>query len=67
MSTVEHIEKILNSGRLMSTYRIDINPDTYRHRVVVGCKIVIVVSDEYDTMEEAEKAMQRLNDRSMET
>ena len=63
MSTPEQIQAILDCGRQMPTYRIDINPDTCRYRVVIGCKIITVVSEEYDTQEEAIAILNKINKR----
>ena len=59
MGNVEHIQ----TKQKMPTFRLDINPHTYQHRVVVGCKTVTVVSGEYDTPVEAAEIMRQLNKR----
>ena len=57
MSTPEHIEAILNAPRKMSYYRVNLNPDTYRWRIVCGCTDKPVGNAEWETKAEAETAI----------
>ena len=56
MSTPEHIEAI-NAPRKMPYYRVNLNPDTYRWRIVCGCGDRVVGPMEYETRAEAETAI----------
>lgn len=61
MSTPEHIIEILNAPRQMPTYRVNLNPDTYRWRIVCGVDDNPVGCMEWETKGEAETELLKLN------
>lgn len=60
MSTVQHIEVILKSGRKMPTYRVNLNPATYRWQIVCGVDDNLIDDRECDIRSEAIIAMMKL-------
>lgn len=61
MSTVERIEAILNAGRKMPTYRVNLNPDTYKWRIVCGVEDEPIDDVEFETKGEADTELLKLN------
>lgn len=57
MSTPEHIQAILDSDRKMPTYRVNLNHDNYRWRVVCGATDRQVGTMDWETKAEAETAL----------